>query len=130
MSYVATLRPFLCVSFCSSQASSQWKTIGVPIGEVSLVAQAADGDEATIMCGDKVEQSRWVVPANGSQLLVMQFQSVDMGTFRENLVFEVWPLRLCMHHLDERCFHQVQHAPHIRCFFCYINAASCIHISD
>ena len=39
--------------------------------------------------GEKVEQSRWVVPANGSQMLVVQFQSEDMGTFKENLVFEV-----------------------------------------
>ena len=39
--------------------------------------------------GEKVDQSRWIVPANGSQMLVVQFQSEDMGTFRENLVFEV-----------------------------------------
>ena len=42
-----------------------------------------------MMNGEKVEQSRWVVPANGSQMLVVQFQSEDMGTFKENLVFEV-----------------------------------------
>ena len=46
------------------------------------------------MAGDKVEQSRWVVPARSSHLLVMQFQSEDMGTFKENLVFEVCPLTL------------------------------------
>ena len=40
--------------------------------------------------GEKVEQSRWVVPARSSQLLIMQFQSDNMGAFKENLVFEVW----------------------------------------
>lgn len=51
--------------------------------------QAGEGDQASIINGDKVEQSRWVVPANGSQIVVVQFQSEDMGSFRENLVFEV-----------------------------------------
>lgn len=46
------------------------------------------------MAGDKLQQSRWVVPARSSQLLVMQFQSEDMGTFKENLVFEVCLLTL------------------------------------
>lgn len=53
------------------------------------VLQVAGADEASIMAGDKAEQTRWVVPAKGSQLLVMQFQSEDMGGFKENLVFEV-----------------------------------------
>lgn len=55
--------------------------------------QTAEGDQASILNGDKVEQSRWVVPANGSQVVVVQFQSEDMGSFRENLVFEVSVLR-------------------------------------
>lgn len=67
------------------------------MGSTDLYAQAAEGDEATVMNGDKVEQSRWVVPANGSQLLVVQFESEDMGTFRENLVFEVGLYSLHLH---------------------------------
>lgn len=97
--------PFLCLDPVAVKQAH----IGRPSGslsKLSLVAQAAEGDEATIMSGDKLEQSRWVVPANGSQLLVMQFQSEDMGTFKENLVFEVCPSTLCIHHPDEPRFHQ------------------------
>lgn len=50
--------------------------------------QAGDVDEATVMSAERVEQSRWVIPAKKSQMLVVQFQSPDMGSFKENLVFE------------------------------------------
>ena len=46
-------------------------------------------DDATILTAERVEQYRWVVPAKASQTLVVQFQSTDMGNFKENVVFEV-----------------------------------------
>lgn len=46
-------------------------------------------DDATILTAERVEQYRWVVPAKVSQTLVVQFQSTDMGNFKENVVFEV-----------------------------------------
>lgn len=74
----------------SKQASSHAVWVSVLLFEkVCVVVQAAEGDQDSIMNGDKVEQSRWVVPANGSQTVVVQFQSEEMGSFRENLVFEV-----------------------------------------
>lgn len=46
-------------------------------------------DDATILTAERMEQYRWVVPAKASQTLVVQFQSTDMGNFKENVVFEV-----------------------------------------
>ncbi len=56
-----------------------------------------EADEALILAGEKVEQTRWVVPARSTQQLIVQFQSEDMGAFKENLVFEVcpWFLVIC-----------------------------------
>ena len=51
--------------------------------------QVAETDEASIMAGEKTEQTRWVVPARSSRQLIVQFQSEDMGSFKDNLVFEV-----------------------------------------
>lgn len=53
--------------------------------------QVSEADEAIILAGEKVEQTRWVVPARSTQQLIVQFQSEDMGAFKENLVFEVCP---------------------------------------
>ena len=51
--------------------------------------QAGEADEAAVRAADMVEQYRWVIPAKGFQTLLVQFQSEDMGNFKENLVFEV-----------------------------------------
>lgn len=53
-----------------------------------VLQQGGDADAATALNAEKVEQSRWVIPAKKSQMLVVQFQSTDMGSFKENLVFE------------------------------------------
>lgn len=55
----------------------------------------AAGD-AAVLDGDKSEQTRWVIAAKATQLLVVQFQSEDMGSFRETLSFEVDTVPLCM----------------------------------
>ena len=57
-----------------------------------IVLQVIEADEALNLSGEKVEQTRWVVPARSTQQLMVQFQSEDMGAFKENLVFEVCPL--------------------------------------
>jgi len=57
-----------------------------------IVLQVTEADEALILAGEKVEQTRWVVPARSIQQLIVQFQSEVMGAFKENLVFEVCPL--------------------------------------
>lgn len=57
-----------------------------------IVLQVTEVDEALMLAGEKVEQTRWVVPARSTQQLIVQFQSENMGAFKENLVFEVWPL--------------------------------------
>lgn len=51
--------------------------------------QAGEADEAAARAAERVEQYRWVIPAKGFQTLVVQFQSEDMGNFKESLVFEV-----------------------------------------
>lgn len=57
-----------------------------------IMLQVTEADEALILGGEKVEQTRWVIPARSTQQLIVQFQAEDMGAFKENLVFEVCPL--------------------------------------
>ncbi len=41
-----------------------------------IVLQVTEADEALILAGEKVEQTRWVVPARSIQQLIVQFQSL------------------------------------------------------
>ncbi|KAL0040642.1 hypothetical protein WJX79_000331 [Trebouxia sp. C0005] len=67
-------------------AAEEASLLPPPSPPPELVTEA---DEALILAGEKVEQTRWVVPARSTQQLIVQFQSEDMGVFKETLVFEV-----------------------------------------